>query len=75
MISYNLAIHFSAKLLGSDGLTKTEARCKKSKWGHYLVFQGKATSKKRSLSQGESFSVYDNEVISKKSFHFRGSHC
>ena len=32
------------------GLTKMGARCKKSKGGYYLVNQGKAICKKRSLS-------------------------
>ena len=50
----------------SDGLTKRGARCKKSRGGPLFSVQGKAISKKRLLSYGELFLVYENKGISKK---------
>ena len=38
-----------------DGLTKRGALCKKSKRGHYLVFQGRAISKKGHRHRGSNF--------------------
>ena len=44
--------------------------CKKSKGGHYLVFQNKAISKKNYCYRGSHFLMYQNKVISKKSSSF-----
>ena len=45
----------ASEVVSSDGLTKNEARYKKSKGGLYLVFQGKAIFKKTLLLLGQSF--------------------
>ena len=47
-------------------LQKEGDRCKKSKGGHYLAFQGKQSLKKAHCYKEEHFLVYQNKVISKK---------
>ena len=52
--------------MSSDGLIKRGTGARKVKAGHYLVFQGKAISKKRHCHRGKPLLVYEYKGMSTK---------